>query len=144
VQANDRPQHDKHGCSIEPGKRQQEALAVKTGVTLQEIQIHGYCDPRFSSAKEVFADNFRSRGDVGASFAATIDGEFVIDIWAGYADAGRTRPWKRDTLACLYSTRKTMTALCALILVDRCLLELDAPVARYWPEFAIGIGQRCR
>jgi len=51
--------------------------------------------------KEAFVDNFRNRGDVGASFAATIDGRFVIDIWAGYADAGRTRPWKRDTLACL-------------------------------------------
>jgi CubicO group peptidase (beta-lactamase class C family) len=109
---------------------------MKTDVTLKDIEIHGHCDPRFSSVKEAFANNFRYGGDVGASFAATIDGKFVIDIWAGYADAGRTRPWKRDTLACLYSTTKTMTALCALILVDRGQLDLDAPVARYWPEFA--------
>ena len=108
---------------------------METEAMSKEIEIHGYCDPRFSSVKEAFADNFRYSGDIGASFAATIDGNFVIDIWAGYADAGRTRPWRRDTLACLYSTTKTMTALCALVLVDRGLLDLDAPVARYWPEF---------
>jgi CubicO group peptidase (beta-lactamase class C family) len=60
----------------------------------------------------------------------------VIDIWAGYADARRRRPWKQDTLACLYSTTKTITALSALVLVDRGLLDLDAPMAQYWPEFA--------
>jgi CubicO group peptidase (beta-lactamase class C family) len=109
---------------------------MKTDVTSSEIEIHGHCDQRFSSVKEAFVDNFRNRGDVGASFAATIDGRFVIDIWAGYADTGRTRPWKRDTLACLYSATKTMTALCALVLVDRGQLDLDAPVSRYWPEFA--------
>ena len=109
---------------------------MKTDATFNEIEIHGHCDPHFSSVKEAFADNFRNGGDLGASFAATIDGKFVIDIWAGYADAARTRPWQRNTLACLYSTTKTMTALCALILVDRGQLDLDAPVARYWPEFA--------
>jgi len=109
---------------------------MKTDVTLKEIKIHGHCGQHFSSVKEAFANNFRNGGDVGASFAATIDGKFVVDIWAEYADVGRTRPWKRDTLACLYSTTKTMTALCALILVDRGQLDLDAPVARYWPEFA--------
>lgn len=111
---------------------------MQTDSTLHEIQIHGHCDSYFSSVKDVFAANFRSRSDVGASFAATVDGNFVIDIWAGYADAGRTRPWTRDTLACLYSTTKTMTALSALVLVDRGQLDLDAPVARYWPEFAQG------
>ena len=109
---------------------------MKTDVTSREIEIHGYCDPRFSAVKEVFAANFSSGADVGASFAATIDGKFVIDLWAGYADAARTRPWERDTLACLYSTTKAMTALSALVLVDRGQLDLDAPVARYWPEFA--------
>ncbi len=109
---------------------------MKTDIAVKEIEIHGHCDPHFSAVKEAFADNFRIRGDIGASFAATIDGKFVIDIWGGYADANRTRPWKRDTLACLYSTTKAMTALCALILVDRGQLDLDAPVARYWPEFA--------
>jgi len=103
---------------------------------VKQIEIHGYCEPRFSLVMEAFANNFIIAGDVGASFAATIDRKCVIDIWAGYADADRTRPWKRDTLACLYSTTKTMTALCALILVDRGQLDLEMPVAKYWPEFA--------
>ena len=59
-----------------------------------------------------------------------------IDIWAGYADAAQTRPWERDTIVNVYSTTKIMTALCAHILVDRGLLDLDAPVSQYWPEFA--------
>jgi len=109
---------------------------MKTGAAREEIQVHGRCDPRFSSVKEVFANNFRNGGDVGASFAATINGEFVVDLWAGYADAARTRPWTSDTLACVYSTTKAMTALCALLLVERGQLDLDAPVAWYWPEFA--------
>ena len=109
---------------------------MKTEVMTKEIEIHGYCEPRFDAVKETFADNFRSGGDVGASFAATINGRFAIDIWAGYADAARMRPWKRDTLACLFSTTKAMTVLSALVLVDRGLLDLDAPVANYWPEFA--------
>ena len=108
---------------------------MKTDGAPMDTEIRGCCDRRFSAVKEAFASNFRIGGDVGASFAATIDGEFAIDIWAGYADADRTRPWERDTLACLYSTTKAMTALCALILVDRGQLDLDAPVARYWPEF---------
>jgi CubicO group peptidase (beta-lactamase class C family) len=74
--------------------------------------------------------------DVGASVAVYLDGEPVVDIWGGYADAERTRPWERDTITCVWSTTKTMTALCALILADRGEIDLDAPVARYWPEFA--------
>lgn len=100
------------------------------------VEIHGHCDQRFSSVKEAFARNFESGEDIGASFAATIDGKFVVDIWGGYADAAQTRPWERDTIVNVYSTTKAMTALCALMLVDRGLLDLDAPVARYWPEFA--------
>lgn len=109
---------------------------MSLGLTLEEMEVHGHCDPHFSSVKKAFADNFRYAGDVGASFAATVNGKFVIDIWAGYVDAARTRPWERDTLACLYSTTKAMTALCALVLVDRGQLDLDAPVRKYWPEFA--------
>lgn len=100
------------------------------------VEIHGHCDQRFSSVKEAFAENFKSGEEVGASFAATIDGEFVVDIWAGYADAAETRPWERDTIVNVYSTTKVMTAFCVLMLVDRGQLELDAPVALYWPEFA--------
>ncbi|MDA0365193.1 MAG: serine hydrolase, partial [Chloroflexi bacterium] len=58
------------------------------------------------------------------------------DLWSGFADEARTRPWERDTIINVYSTTKTMTALCALMLADRGELDLHAPVARYWPEFA--------
>jgi len=98
--------------------------------------IHGYCDQRFSAVKDAFAENLESGSDVGASFAVTIDGEYVIDLWGGYSDAAQTTPWEQDTITNVYSTTKVMTALCALILVDRGQLDLDAPVADYWPEFA--------
>ncbi len=100
------------------------------------VEIHGYCDPRFSAAKEAFKKNFDSGLEVGASFAATVDGKFVVDIWGGYADHAQERPWERDTIINVYSTTKVMTAICALILVDRGQLDPDAPVAKYWPEFA--------
>lgn len=99
-------------------------------------QVHGTCDERFVEVREVFQQNLASGADVGASFAATLDGELVVDLWGGYADEARTRPWERDTIVNVYSTTKTVTALCALILADRGAIDFYAPVARYWPEFA--------
>ncbi|MCP2343425.1 serine hydrolase domain-containing protein [Actinomadura rupiterrae] len=75
-------------------------------------------------------------GDVGGAVAVFVDGEPVVDVWGGFADAERAVPWERDTIVNVWSVTKTMTALCALVLADRGLLDLDAPVARYWPEFA--------
>ena len=75
-------------------------------------------------------------GDVGGSVAVVVDGEPVVDMWGGYADAARTLPWERDTVACVFSVTKTMTALTVLLLADRRELDLDAAVAAYWPEFA--------
>lgn len=100
------------------------------------IAIEGYCDRRFGAVKEAFAANFEAHGEVGAAVAVMVDGETVVDLWAGHADAGRIRPWRRDTIANLYSTTKGMTTICAHQLVDRGLLDIEAPVARYWPEFA--------
>ena len=100
------------------------------------VEIHGTYDPRFEGVRAAFADNFARGADVGASFAATVNGEFVVDLWGGFADPGRTRPWEKDTLVNVYSTTKTMTALTALLLADRGELDFAAPVARYWPEFA--------
>ena len=100
------------------------------------FEIQGYCDQCFSAVKEAFRNNFESDLEVGASFAATIDGKFVVDLWGGYTDAAQTRSWERDTIANVWSTTKAMTAICALILIDRGQLDPDAPVARYWPEFA--------
>jgi len=98
--------------------------------------IEGDCGSRFARVKETFAENFRDRREVGAAVSVTVDGESVVDLWGGHADAARTRPWQRDTLVNVYSTTKGMTAICAHQLVDEGLLDLDAPVAEYWPEFA--------
>ncbi|MEW2402423.1 serine hydrolase domain-containing protein [Streptomyces sp. NPDC046862] len=99
-------------------------------------QIHGHCDPRFEAVRAAFEENFRDRGEVGAAVSVTLDGATVVDLWGGWADEARTRPWERETLANVWSTSKGPTALCAHILADRGLLDLDAPVAAYWPEFA--------
>ena len=86
--------------------------------------------------RDAFAANFENGEEVGASFAVTVNGESVVDLWAGHADAGLTRPWERDTVVHMWSASKAVTAICAHMLVDRGLLDVDAPVARYWPEFA--------
>jgi CubicO group peptidase (beta-lactamase class C family) len=102
------------------------------------VQIHGVCDPRFEALREAFHANFDDGAEIGASLRLTHQGRTVVDLWAGWADRERTRPWQRDTIVHVASTTKIMVALAALMLVDRGRLELDAPVARYWPEFAAG------
>ncbi|MDH3641485.1 MAG: beta-lactamase family protein [Gammaproteobacteria bacterium] len=100
------------------------------------MKVNGTCDERFARVRDEFEKNFSDRGDVGASFAATIEGEYVIDLWGGHRDAERTQPWGADTIANVYSTSKTMTFISTLILADRGELDYTAPVANYWPEFA--------
>ena len=97
--------------------------------------LSGSVEPGFEAVADSFARGFE-KGELGAAVAAYVDGRKVVDLWAGFADAGRTRPWQRDTIACTYSATKGMTATCAHHLVDRGLIELDEPVATYWPEFA--------
>ncbi len=101
-----------------------------------ETQVHGHCDPRFTAVRRAFEENFRERGELGAAVAVTVGGETVVDLWGGWADAARSRAWERDTLVNVWSTTKGPVALCTHILADRGLLDLDAPVAEYWPEFA--------
>jgi CubicO group peptidase (beta-lactamase class C family) len=98
--------------------------------------VQGRCDPRFAAVKTAFEANFASGRDVGASVAITIDGELVVDLWGGAVDEAKTQPWARDSITGVASTTKTATALCALLLADRGELDVDAPVAKYWPEFA--------
>ena len=100
------------------------------------MEIHGTCDERFASVREQFERNFTEHGDVGASFALSVEGEFAVDLWAGWRDAAKREPWQEDTIVNVYSTTKTMTALAALLLADRGELDFGAPVAKYWPEFA--------
>ena len=98
--------------------------------------VSGFTQDRFAAVRDAFAANLESGVDIGASFCATLEGETVVDLWGGFADEARTRPWEKNTLVNVYSTTKTMTALTALLLADRGALDFDAPVAKYWPEFA--------
>jgi len=88
--------------------------------------IHGSLQDRFAAVRGVFEHNLTSGADVGASFCATLEGETVVDLWGGYADEEKTRPWERDTIVNVYSTTKTMTALTALLIADRGELDFDA------------------
>ncbi|MEU5317701.1 serine hydrolase domain-containing protein [Streptomyces sp. NPDC021056] len=99
-------------------------------------RVQGHCDERFAAVRVAFEENFRERGELGAAVAVTVGGRTVVDLWGGWADAARTRAWERDTLVNVWSTSKGPVALCAHILADRGLLDFDAPVAAYWPEFA--------
>ncbi|HEY3139668.1 MAG TPA: serine hydrolase domain-containing protein [Acidimicrobiales bacterium] len=98
-------------------------------------EIHGECDPRFESVRATFAAHFDQGQELGASVAVTLHGEPVVDLWAGDADE-TGRPWERDTIVNVWSTTKTMAATCLLVLADRGEIDLEAPVASYWPEFA--------
>ncbi|MDF2270242.1 serine hydrolase [Streptomyces coacervatus] len=98
--------------------------------------IQGSYDGLFTAVPNALAE-LLDAGDTGGSVAVFVDGEPVVDVWGGFADAQRTVPWERDTIVNVFSVTKTMTALCALVLADRGELDLDAPVARYWPEFAV-------
>lgn len=100
------------------------------------VRVKGKCDPQFLGVREAFADNFDKRGEVGAGVCVYVAGKLVVNLWGGYADAARTRPWEQRTMVNMASTTKGITAICAHKLVDRGCLDLDAPVARYWPEFA--------
>jgi CubicO group peptidase (beta-lactamase class C family) len=95
----------------------------------------GLCKPGYDAVREAFDANFAAGNELGASVAMTVDGEPVVDLWAGDADS-EGRPWLEDTIVNVYSSTKTMASLCTLMVADRGLLDLDAPVADYWPEFA--------
>jgi CubicO group peptidase (beta-lactamase class C family) len=98
--------------------------------------IQGHCDSRFAAVRDALAEQLEHGDELGASLVVNIGGEDVIDLWGGWSDPGRTRPWERDTIVNVWSTTKTVTSLAVLMSVDRGLLDPFAPVARYWPEFA--------
>ena len=98
--------------------------------------LTGTCSARFEPLRELFAAKLESGEDLGASLVFNIDGEVVVDLWGGWADEARTVPWTENTITNVFSTTKSMTSLAALVLVDRGELDLDATVAKYWPEFA--------
>ncbi len=101
-----------------------------------DTPIHGTCAARFGAVKDAFAANFAESGEVGARVAVVRDGETVVDLWGGYWTEHRDIEWDDRTLVCCMSVSKGVTALAAHLLADRGLLDYEAPVARYWPEFA--------
>ncbi|MFN7054776.1 serine hydrolase domain-containing protein [Hyphomonas sp.] len=103
---------------------------------MNDPEIHGTVLGGFAPVREAFRGNFAAGQETGASFCMMLNGEVVVDIWAGHADEAKTRPWQKDTVVNVYSTTKTMTALTALFLADKGELDFAAPVAKYWPEFA--------
>src|SRR5947208_4753069 len=106
---------------------------VKKNVNTGEIT--GYCDPRFKAVAEEFERNFRERGEVGASVCVKVAGETFVDLWGGSADPSSNKTWVEDTITHVWSCTKGATSLCAHMLIERGLLDLEAPVVRYWPEF---------
>jgi CubicO group peptidase (beta-lactamase class C family) len=99
-------------------------------------QIQGYCYARFKEAQQLLQDFITSGEEVGASIAVNINGCNVVDIWGGYADEDHCHPWEKDTIINLFLTTKTVTALAALMLIDKGQLDINANVSQYWPEFA--------
>jgi CubicO group peptidase (beta-lactamase class C family) len=102
----------------------------------QKPAIQGIAEQRFGAVRDAFIRNFEDRDEVGACVSVTLDGRTVVDLWGGHIDRGRRKPWQRDTIVAMLSVTKQVTALCLHMLVDRGLVDIDAPVARYWPEFA--------
>ena len=99
------------------------------------MEIDGHADIRFEPVREAFASAIAGQSGTGAALAAWVDGTWVVDLRGGRADAAGCRPWRPDSLVQPYSVSKPFAAICALLLVDRGQLDLDAPVQRYWPEF---------
>jgi CubicO group peptidase (beta-lactamase class C family) len=114
-------------CRDDPVHRAQETTMA---------HADGSCDDRFTGVRDAFEKNLDA-DELGGSIAVDLDGETVVDIWGGFRDEARTTPWTRDTLVNVWSTTKTITNLAMLTLVERGQLDVDAPVAEYWPEFAV-------
>jgi CubicO group peptidase (beta-lactamase class C family) len=109
---------------------------VQTAALQPPILIEGECDPAFAAVREVFEESFRRRDEVGAAVCVYRDGRKVVDLWGGYQDLARTVPWRADTIVIMNSVAKSMCALCVHMLIDRGKIDFDAPVSRYWPQFA--------
>ena len=98
--------------------------------------VQGECDPDFAAVRVAFEKNFRDHGELGAAVAVYHKGKPVVDLWGGLRDADRKLPWEVDTICCMMSVAKGISALCIAKLAERKLLTLDDRVSKYWPEFA--------
>jgi len=99
------------------------------------VPLNGCCEPRFAPVVDAFIDNYRLEDEVGSAVSVVLDGRTVLDLWGGWRDAERQREWQHDTIVCMMSVSKGITGLAFSVLVDRGLVDVNAPVAKYWPEF---------
>ncbi len=100
--------------------------------------IHGSCDDRFSRVAEAFESNFAEHGEIGAAVSVWYQGRKAVDLWGGWRDAARSRPWEEDTIVCMMSVGKQVSSICVHLLIERGAIDPEAPIADYWPEFAGG------
>jgi len=100
------------------------------------LPVSGTFDPRFAPVVDAFIENYRVEEELGSAVSLVVGGETVVDVWGGWFDPSRERPWERDTLVCMMSVAKGITAVAFNMLIDRGIVGLDTPVAEYWPEFA--------
>ena len=98
--------------------------------------VNGYCDEKFVEAKKIFEESIDSGFELGCAITLEVEGKVVLDLWGGHANLDKTEDWKEDTIVNVFSTTKGMASICLLQLVEKGLLDLDAPVSQYWPEFA--------
>ncbi len=95
----------------------------------------GYCHENFSEVKRIFNHNFDKYKEIGSSLCIIVDGEIVVDIWAGYKNKDKTKKWSKDTLSVGFSSTKAALALCTHMLIERGELNLKEKVTKYWPEY---------
>jgi CubicO group peptidase (beta-lactamase class C family) len=100
------------------------------------LPLGGSYAPAFQPVADAFIDNHRRGEEIGSAVSVVVDGQLVVDLWGGWMDASRAREWNADTIVCMMSVAKGVAGITFAILVDRGLVDLDAPVADYWPEFA--------
>src|SRR5262249_29767596 len=100
------------------------------------VEVEGLVEPGFEGVRDAFAANFAEYGEIGAGYALYVEGSKVVDVWGGVANRKTGAPYTRDSLQLVFSTTKGATAACANLLAERGELDMDAPVAKYWPEFA--------
>ena len=100
------------------------------------MEIHGECDPQFKIVKETFEKLYQEDREIGSCFAVYKDGNPLVDLWGGFQDKDKTKPWQKDNLITVYSTTKGVAAFCIALAMEKGLLKYEEKVSTYWPEFA--------
>ena len=100
------------------------------------MQIHGECDPQFSKVKETFEKLYQEDREIGSCFAVYKDGNPLVNLWGGFQDKDKTKPWQKDNLVTVYSTTKGVAAFCIALAMEKGLLKYEERVSTYWPEFS--------